>query len=166
MEGYQRTHAKCEHIRKCTRRIVEDMELTALEQYEPSSNTFTKCLPHAHGINNERPSIESTEYAANDRLPILSLIQPENWPGDPGKHQGSNESPRYSSWEFHVVVLRFEPESNILCGYAVCQDIMGGLDVEGLFHLCEWGGEAMDEDKIWEDENAVVPQLESDHCRS
>ena len=62
-----------------------------------------------------------------------------------------------------MVVLRFESKSNVLRGNAICQDIMSGLDIEGLLHFSERRDKEMDEDEAWEYKYAKVPQLDSQH---
>lgn len=62
-----------------------------------------------------------------------------------------------------MVVLRFEPESDILGRYAIRQDIMSSLNVEGLFHLCERGDVEMEEYEEREDDYGRLPKLDSGH---
>ena len=56
-----------------------------------------------------------------------------------------------------MVVLGFEPKCDILCRYAICQDIMSALDVEGLFHLCKGRDVEMEKYKEREDQYGRVP---------
>lgn len=68
--------------------------------------------------------------ARTESLLVQIRVEPQNRFGKSGQDDGADECPGHGSRETDVVVKSLEFEPDVVGGYAVVKNVMGGLDVE------------------------------------
>ena len=75
----------------------------------------------------------------------------------PCQDDGANEGPWNGAGKGEMVVCLRQPVVGILKWCSVYENIMGGLDVEGLFNFCVRGDKEVKEDEGWDEKGE--PQI-------
>jgi hypothetical protein len=61
---------------------------------------------------------------------------PDKRTAQPTQHQRSRESPRNAPWERDMIIVRRQKLVNVAPRYAMCQDVVYGLDIERFLDFC------------------------------
>lgn len=68
-------------------------------------------------------------------------------PAKPGEEHGADEGAGHGAGEVEVVIGGAQAGGDVAGGRAVDEDIVGGLDVEGLLYLCVRGQQEVEGDE-------------------
>lgn len=133
--GWRLTQAERKHIGQRPGGIEHNMELADLQHYVPPSHGGTTGIVELSPEKEEGIGIEPSEKGADDELAVRVAEECCEWPGDAGEQHGADEGPGHGAREGKVVVAGGQLLVDAGEGSAIDQDIVRGLDVEGLLDL-------------------------------
>lgn len=117
------------------------MELRHTQQHPPPRRPLPKRLPHSSPKDHQAHGIEPAQYRPHDELRVLEPSQRNQRLAHACEEHRPDKRPRHGAREAEVVVRGGEPLVDIVCGRAVDENVVRGLEVEGLFDFGVGGGQ-------------------------
>lgn len=114
------------------------MELSHEEQGPPSRGAVPKGRGNRIAKYDEAACVEGAQDTPDDVLSILEAEDGDERLADTRQQDGPDEGPGYGPGEGEVIIDAGEALANVTGRGAVDEDVVGGLEVEGLLDFGVW----------------------------
>lgn len=129
------------------------MKLACHQKHPPPGDGDAQCPGQGPGEVVETCGVEEAQDGANDELGIGEASEIDERLTRAGEEDGADEGARDGTGEGEMVVGGLEAGIDIVGRRAVDEDVVDGLDGEGLLDFGVWGDEEVEEDERGEDES-------------
>lgn len=121
------------------------MKLRNKEHSPPARNSLPMSRSERIPEGKEAAGIEGAQDGPDDELRMLKARERDEGLADAGEEDGADKSARDGAGEGGVIVGEGEAVVDVAGGGAVDEDVVGGLEVEGLLDFGVGGDEEVDE---------------------
>lgn len=144
------TQSKSIHVGQGPRQIVPDMELRHEHGSPPARHATSKRTPKEDPEDQQASSIGAAQNSPHDELSMLEADEGNKGLAHTREEDGTREGPGHGAGKCEMVVGGGDALNSVGAapteqGEAIDEDIVGGLEVEGLLYLCVGCEEEVDE---------------------